>query len=62
VNPVVASVKGNRDFRPAKRFNRVLEHGVDIVIVQLNAALAGRGAGAFEDDINHPLLLLEGAR
>ena len=37
------------------------EHRVDITIVQLDAVLAGRDAGASNDDINHPLLLLEGA-
>ena len=61
VNSVVASVEGNGDFRPAKRFNRVPEHRVDVAIVQLDAALAGRGTGASEDDVNHPLLLLEAA-
>ena len=58
---MVTSVEGNGDFRLAKGFNRVPEHRVDIAIVQLDAALAGRGTGASKDDINHPLLLQEGA-
>ena len=37
------------------------EHRVDVTIMQLDAALAGRCAGASKDDVDHPLLLLEGA-
>ena len=59
--PVVALVEGGRDLRPEEGLNRVPEHRVDIAIVQLDAALAGRGTGASEDDVNHPLLLLEAA-
>ena len=56
---VVASVKGGRDLRPEEGLNRVPEHRVDIAVVQLGAALAGRRAGNSEDDVHHPLFLLK---
>ena len=59
--PVVALAKGDRDLRPEEGLNRVPEHRVDITIVQLDAAPAGRRAGASKDDVYHPLFLLEGA-
>ena len=61
VDPVVVPIERDQHLRLAKQLDRVPEHRVDITIVQLDAALAGQGAGASEDHINHPLLLLEGA-
>ena len=39
---MVASVEGNGDFRPAKRFNRVPEPRVDIAIAHLMLCLQDR--------------------
>jgi len=58
---VVASVEGDRDLRLEEGLNWVPEHRVDVAVVQLDAAPAGRRAGASEDDVDHPFFLLEGA-
>jgi len=59
---VVTSVKVDRDLRPEEGFNRVLEHRVDVAVVELDPAPEGRRTGASEDEVDHPFLLLEGAR
>ena len=40
VDPVVAAVEGDRRLRPPEGFNRVREHQVDFVIIQLELAPA----------------------
>ena len=55
------SQKVIEDLRPAVGFNQVPEDRVDVAVVQLDAAPAGRRAGASEDDVDHPFFLLEDA-
>jgi hypothetical protein len=59
--PVVTSVEGDRDLRLEEGFNRVPEHRVDIVVVEFDPVPAVWCTGAFEDEVDHPFLLLEGA-